>query len=173
MKVKMLIVLSILFFAIGSLGGAAYAFVSGGNVLHSVSGLLPASKTPEEKLIDDFIKEQEKKQQNDTQQPPAQKDDQDEQKPSTSEPETKDDQTPSDTTDTKDSNTTSQKRMGQPTVSDNATLNVRKTPKDGEVLIGIPNTEKVEIIGEKNGWYQIITANGTKGWVSAEYLKEL
>lgn len=172
MKVKTLIILSIVFFAIGSLGGAAYAFVSGGSVIGSVAGILPAAKTPEEKLIDDFIKEQEKKQQDDNQQPPASKDDTNTQQPSDPQPTEEDTKTPSEALKPKDTSA-SQKRMGQPTVSDSATLNVRKTPKDGEVLIGIPNTEKVEIIDEKNGWYQIITANGTKGWVSAEYMKEL
>lgn len=172
MKVKTLIILSIVFFAIGSLGGAAYAYVSGGSVIGTVAGILPAAKTPEEKLIDDFIKEQETKQQNDTQQPAGAKDDTPTSKPSAPQPAENDAKEPSKTDQPQDTSG-SQKRMGQPTVSDNATLNVRKTPKDGEVLIGIPNTEKVEIIDEKNGWYQIITANGTKGWVSAQYLKEL
>ena len=177
MKVKTLIILSILFFAIGSLGGAAYAFVSGGSVFQSVAGILPSSKTPEEKLIDDFIKEQEEKQSED-QQSPAPKEDVNDQKQdvTTKTPEVPSQPDKPDTADSsKGTNSDGEKRMGQPTVSDGTTLRVRKTPdaKNGEVLIGIPNTEKVEIVSEKNGWYQIVTANGTKGWVSAEYMKEI
>ena len=45
MKVRTLIILSVLFFALGSLGGAAYAFVSGDAVLVSVAAILPTPKT--------------------------------------------------------------------------------------------------------------------------------
>ena len=168
MKVKTLIILSIVFFAVGTLGGAAYALVSGGTI-----DILPTAKTSEEKMIDQFISEQEKKQ--DENQTPAQSvDNEESQKPTQDNdlaPSKPDEQQPSSTTTVN----TNAKRMGQPTVSDGKTLRVRATPdaQKGEVLLGIPNTEKVEIIGEQNGWYQIITSNGTKGWVSAEYMKEL
>lgn len=167
MKVKTLIILSIVFFAVGTLGGAAYALVSGGTI-----DILPTAKTSEEKMIDQFIAEQEKKQ--DDNPTPNQATGAEESEKSSQDndlaPSEPDEQEPSSTT-----VNTNTKRMGQPTVSDGKTLRVRATPdaQKGEVLLGISNTEKVEIIGEQNGWYQIITSNGTKGWVSAEYMKEL
>ncbi len=175
MKVRTLIILSVLFFAIGSLGGAAYAFVSGNSVLAPVASILPTPKTPEEKMIDNFIETQEKKQQTETKQPDsAQKDDGSDDNQA-SQPKTAPTDEETKKQEPADTSKNTEKRMGQPTVSDGKTLRVRQSPdaKNGEVLIGIPNTEKVEIVDEKNGWYQIITSNGTKGWVSKEYMKEL
>ena len=175
MKIRTLIILSVLFFVLGAAGGGAYAFVSGDNVLAPVAGLLPSPKSPEEKMIEDFIDQQEKKQ---TQDEDKQTQSEDDKQPEQDAPAAKDPKPAESKDQDKDKADIAKeddgKRLGQPTVSDGKTLRVRETPDtNGEVLIGIPNTEKVEIIAEKNGWYQIITANGTKGWVSAEYMKEI
>mgnify|MGYP000014140014 CR=1 FL=1 len=171
MKVRTLIILSVLFFALGSLGGAAYAFVSGDAVLVSVAAILPTPKTAEEKLIDDFIETQEKKQQTENKQSDNTQKNDDSDAQQDSQPKNE----PSNEAPKADTSKNTEKRTGQPTVSDGKTLRVRSLPdlKEGKVLIGIANTETVEIVDEKNGWYQIITSNGTKGWVSKEYMKEL
>lgn len=182
MKIKTLMILSVVFFLLGTAGGGAYAYISGGNVLEPVVSMLPTPKSEEEKLIDEFIEQQEQKHAQEGEQP--QEDSQDDaqtsqpsaQDPSNDEPKANPpaQSTGQSTDKAAVDKVNSEVRMGQPTVVDGKTLRVRTEPHtDAEVLIGLPNSEKVQIIAEKNGWYQIITDNGTKGWVSAEFMKEL
>ena len=52
-----------------------------------------------------------------------------------------------------------------------AMLNVRKVPeKDGEVLTIINQGEKVRVNDEINGFYAIITTNGTEGFCVKDFI---
>lgn len=171
MRIRTLVILAILFFAVGSILGGGYAFfyhIGGDTKAHVASTILPTPKTDDEKMIDDFIEKQEQKQQG-TQEPAWI----DEKKNDDSkEISTNDNEKNNNEDDSKDNNIAGSGRIGRPTVSDGKTLNVRTEPStEGDVLLGIPNTEEVIINKTQDNWYNITTSNGTKGWVSAEYME--
>lgn len=41
----------------------------------------------------------------------------------------------------------------------------------GEILGTVKNGTELQVIGKKNGWYQVKTASGGTGWVSGKYLR--
>lgn len=190
MRMKTLIILALLFFIIGGVLGGGYAFFYhiGGDAKGPVVGVLPPIKSPEDKIIDEFIEKQEQKQAANSTDEAKESDD----KKGNNDAETKDNsddekQNDSDdkAKDDKDSESKNNEKpeenkkpagatgnIGKPTVSDGTTLRVRTEPNtDSEVLVGIPNTEEVVINSSKNGWYNITTSNGTKGWVSSDYIE--
>lgn len=67
---------------------------------------------------------------------------------------------------------TSQK--GKVVVDANSSLNIRKDPSSSAAVIGVLYRDDiVTIVSETNGWYQIVTANGLSGYVSADYVEKI
>ena len=65
----------------------------------------------------------------------------------------------------------SMNRPGVITVSESGSLRMRSGPgTDYEVIGGLKRDDKVTVLNEKNGWYEIEVANKTRAWVSAEYV---
>ncbi len=51
-------------------------------------------------------------------------------------------------------------------------LNIRdKAGTDGAIIGAVYKNETVQITGQSSGWYQVITANGLQGYVSATYIE--
>ena len=52
------------------------------------------------------------------------------------------------------------------------TLNVRSKPDtNAQILAKLRSGEKVEVLSKSQGWFQIVTPSGVKGWVSADFIK--
>lgn len=58
-------------------------------------------------------------------------------------------------------------------VTPNKGVNVRKTPeiKDNNKLLAEVKGEKLEILGEENGWYKVETQKYKFGWVKSDYIE--
>ncbi len=55
--------------------------------------------------------------------------------------------------------------------TDGSALNVRSGPStDSEKVVALYNGTVVTITGVDNGWFKIVTQNGTEGYVSSEYM---
>ena len=68
-------------------------------------------------------------------------------------------------------NATAINRAGVITVSESGSLRMRKGPgTDHEVIGGLHRDDKVTVLSEKDGWYEIETADKIHAWVSAEYV---
>lgn len=66
---------------------------------------------------------------------------------------------------------TGEQKVGIPTVTDSP-LNLRGSAgMDGEILGALYNTDTVLVVGKSGNWYQVVTEDGVKGYVSADYLK--
>lgn len=66
---------------------------------------------------------------------------------------------------------TGEQKVGIPTVTDSP-LNLRGSAgMDGEILGALYNTDTVLVVGKSGNWYQVVTEDGIKGYVSADYLK--
>ena len=53
-------------------------------------------------------------------------------------------------------------------------LNVRSQPGTNFPIVAeIPNGEAVTILSEQNGWYRVVTSNGTYGWVARQFVRFL
>jgi uncharacterized protein YgiM (DUF1202 family) len=77
------------------------------------------------------------------------------------------------------------KKKSQPAAATNADLKkgkvvdvikdhvrVRKEPVSGKVFGKINSGNQVRLLGEKNGWCQVITPNNNKGWMICDSLKK-
>jgi len=52
------------------------------------------------------------------------------------------------------------------------TLNVRAKPDtSAPILAKLRSGEKVEVLSKSQGWFQVVTPSGIKGWVSADFIR--
>lgn len=174
---KKIIVVCLLTFVIGCVGGGALAYVNHQKGLADQSLLASISKTQDDWEVEQFIRNQEE------QRP----DGMEESQIATgskytgitynnvtvaSASTTVTDDTATKTTSNASNNTSSgEKQMGRVDIQ-SGSLNIRAASSiEGEVIGQAYKDEVLEIVSQDGIWYQVITDDGVKGYVSSTYVK--
>lgn len=220
MRIKTLLILSLMVLLAGTLTGGGYAYISQDgdtNMSDLTAGLMPVSEEDkEDALLDDFIAEQEQlhpdglmeasiatgskydgitynnvstasknKQSSTTADNSNRKTTTDE--AAANEAGSTNKNTPQSTDSSKKSNSTNStgstnnagsvwapdgtQKVGVPAVSSGSALNLRKSASlDGEVIGTLYSSDQVLVVSKSGNWYQVVTADGVEGYVSADYL---
>ena len=174
---KKIIVVCLLTFVIGCVGGGALAYANHQKGLADQSLLASISKTQDDWEVEQFIRNQEE------QRP----DGMEESQIATgskytgitynnvtvaSASTTVTDDTATKTTSNASNNISSgEKQMGRVDIQ-SGSLNIRAASSiEGEVIGQAYKDEVLEIVGQDGVWYQVITDDGVKGYVSSTYVK--
>ena len=180
---KKIIVISLLAFVIGCVGGGALAYANHHKGLADQSLLASISQTQDNWEVEQFIREQEE------QRPDGMEESQiatgsrytgitynnvtvATATNSTTESVSKTESQKNDSNDSKVTKTSqTEKKVGRVAIQ-SGSLNIRAAASiDGNVIGQAYKDELIEIVDQKGVWYQIITDNGVQGFVSSTYVE--
>ena len=189
MNVKKVIIATIAVFAVGLVAGAG---VSAVQAWKNDSSSLPVAsysdlQNKEQNQVDEFVENQEKEHPDGLkeisvdgkyEQPEVDangnlvKNNEEQKAPVDNKPSDKKTEEPSNSSSSGSNVSAPTTKTGVITVNESSSLRMRSgAGTDYDVIGSLHRNDKVTILSEKNGWYEIKTQNGTKAWVSAQYVE--
>jgi len=189
MNAKKVIIATVAVFAIGAIAGAGVGAVQ---AWKNDSSSLPVAsygdlQNKEQNQVDEFVENQEKEHPDGLneisvdgkyEQPEVDANgnlvtnNEDEKTPAGKETSDEQNNESSNNTSSNESSSATTTKTGIITVNESSSLRMRSgAGTEYDVIGSLHRNDKVTILNEKNGWYEIKTEKGVKAWVSAQYVE--